>query len=144
MNPLVSDADMLESSPGVSVELTKVFRVADIPFVGDFALGTSQLSYSDPNLKGLIPLTLSLGAEIMAETAQLVVPNRVLVSIEDLHCRRMVSFDRGAVKLFVRAERVASGDSALAAVKVQLRDDDLYEQNLLQIQFLYLILNHLA
>lgn len=123
MNPLVSDADMLESSPGVSVELTKVFRIADMPFIGDFALGTSQLSYSDPNLKGLIPLTLSLGTEIMAETAQLVVPNRVLTAIEDLHCRRMVSFDRGVVKLFVRAERVASGDSDLAAVKVQLRDD---------------------
>jgi phosphopantetheine--protein transferase-like protein len=123
MNPLVSDADVLESSPGVSVELSKVFRVAELPFVGDFALGTSQLSYSDPNLKGLIPLTLSLGAEIMAEAAQLVVPNRVLTSIEDLHCRRMVSFDRGELKLFVRAERVASGDSGSSAVKVQIRDD---------------------
>lgn len=123
MNPLVSDADMLESSPGVSAEFSKVFRIGDLPFIGDFALGTSQLSYSDPNLKGLVPLTLSLGAEIMAEAAQLVVPNRVVVSIEDLHCRRMVSFDRGELKLCVRAERVASGDSASAAVKVQLRDD---------------------
>ena len=123
MNPLISDADMLEASPGVSVEFSKVFRIADLPFIGDFALGTSQLSYSDPNLKGLIPLTLSLGTEIMAEAAQQVVPNRVLTSIEDLQCRRMVSFDKGALKLFVRAERVASGDAGCAAVKVQLRDD---------------------
>lgn len=123
MNPLVSDADMLESSPGVSVELTKVFRLADFPFIGDFALGTSQLSYSDPNLKGLIPLSLSLGVEIMAEAAQIVVPNRVLTTVENLQCRRLVSFDNGSVKLFVRAERVASGDPERAAVKVQLRDD---------------------
>ena len=123
MNPLVSDADTLESSPGVSIEITKTFKLADLPFVGDFALGTSQISYSDPNLKGLVPLTLPVGAEIMAETAQLVVPNRVLVRIDDLNCRRMVSFAKGELRLFIRAERVASGTPAESAVKVQIRDD---------------------
>ena len=51
MNPLVSDADTLSSSPGVSVEIAKTFRLSDLPFIGDCALGTSQMSYSDPNLK---------------------------------------------------------------------------------------------
>lgn len=123
LNPLVSDADVLAQSPGVSVEISKVFRVSDAPFFADFALGTSQLSYSDPNLKGLILLTVPAGAEIMAEVARLVVPNRVLSSIEDLTCRRMVPFSGGELKLFIRAERVAASDPALAAVKVQLRDD---------------------
>ena len=123
MNPLVSDADMLESSPGVAVEVTKVFRLSDLPFLGDFALGTSQMSYSDPNLKGLILLAIPVGAEIMAEVAGLVMPNRTLLRIEDLNCRRMVSFDRGALKLFIRAERVASGSPDESAVKVQIRDD---------------------
>ena len=123
MNPLVSDADTLSSSPGVSLEVTKTFKLRDLPFIGDYALGTSQLSYSDPNLRGLIPLTLSLGAEIMAEVAQLVVPNRQLVAVEDLVCRRMVSFRRGMLTLFVRAERVTSGLADCAAVKVQVRDD---------------------
>ena len=50
LNPLVSDADMVESSPGVSVEVTKEFTLADLPFLGDFALGTSQLSDTEPNL----------------------------------------------------------------------------------------------
>ena len=123
MNPLVSDADTLASSPGVSIEITKVFKLADLPFIGDYALGTSQLSYSDPNLKGLIPLTLTVGAEIMGEVANLVVPNRQLVAIEDLVSRRMVSFRRGMLTLFVRAERVSSGIRNCAAVKVQIRDD---------------------
>lgn len=123
MNPLVSDADMLESSPGVAVELTKVFRLSDLPFLGDFALGTSQMSYSDPNLKGLILLSIPVGAEIMAEVAGLVMPNRTLLRIEDLNCRRMVSFDTGALRLFIRAERVASGSPDESAVKVQIRDD---------------------
>lgn len=123
MNPLVSDADTVSLSPGVSIEVTKTFKLTDLPFVGDYALGTSQLSYTDPNLKGLIPLTLSIGAEIMAEVAQLVMPNRQLVAIDDLVCRRMVAFRRGRLTLFVKAERVASGISKSAAVKVQLRDD---------------------
>ena len=123
MNPLVSDADMLSSSPGVSVELTKVFKITELPFIGDYALGTSQLSYSDPNLKGLILLTIPVGAEIMGETAGLVAPNRTLVRIEDFACRRMVSFRSGELRLFVRAERVASASPREVAVKAQLRGD---------------------
>ena len=123
MNPLVSDADMLEASPGVSMEVTKTFRLSELPFLGDYALGTSQLSYSDPNLKGLVLLSLPVGAEIMAEVASQVVPNRKVVRIEDLNCRRMVPFVKGALKLFVRAERVASGSLEESAVVVQVRDD---------------------
>lgn len=123
MSPLVSDADTLELSPGVSAEVTKVFRISEIPFLGDYALGTSQLSYADPNLKGLVLLSPAVGAEIMAEVAGMVVPNQTVVRLEDLACRRMVSFVKGALKLFVRAERIASGVADEAAVKVQIRDD---------------------
>ena len=123
MNPLVSDADTLESTPGVSVEITKAFRISELPFLGDYALGTSQVSYSDPNLKGLVLLSLPVGAEIMAEVAGLVAPNRTLVRIDDLVCRRMVAFEKGALRLFVRAERVPSGSPLESAVKVQIRED---------------------
>ena len=123
LNPLVSDADLVESSPGVSVEIAKTFRLVDLPFIGDFALGTSQLSYSDPNLKGLLLLTLPVAAEILAEVAGMVAPNRTLTRIDDLVCRRMVSFEKGALALRVRAERVASGSPREAAVRVQLRED---------------------
>ncbi len=123
MNPLVSDADILNSSPGVSVEVSKVFKLSEYPFLGDYALGTSQMSYSDPNLKGLILLTISMGCEMMAEVAEIIVPNRRLRRIEEFNCKRMVSFERGELKLFMRAERVASATSNEIAVKVQLRDD---------------------
>ena len=122
-NPLVSDADILSQSPGVSIEVAKTFRTSDAPFLADFALGTSQLSYADPNLKGLVTLSIPAAAEIMGEVARMVVPNRSLVAIEDLGCRRMVAFSGGELRLFVKAERVASGDAKLAAVKVQVRDD---------------------
>jgi phosphopantetheine--protein transferase-like protein len=123
LNPLVSDADVIESTPGFSQEVVKVFKVSELPFLGDFALGSSQLSYSDPNLKGLIALNIPVGAEIMAEVASQVVPNRQLSVIEDLCCRRMVAFKNGELRLSVRAERVGSADPANVSIKVQLRDD---------------------
>ena len=125
VSPLVSDADVLESSPGISTEITKVFRLSDAPFIADFALGTSQLSYSDPNLKGLVLLSIPVAAEIMAEVAQSVLPKRMLVAIENFNALRLVSFEKGRLTLFVRAERVASGDAKTAAVRVRLREDSV-------------------
>ncbi len=123
MNPLVSDADVIDSTPGVSLELRKTFRLSDAPFIADFALGNSQLSYAYPNLRGLVLLPIPVAAEMMAEVAAMVVPNRELRAIEDLVNRRMTPFEGGELTLFMRAERVASGNPDLAAVKVQLRDD---------------------
>ena len=88
-----------------AAEIVKTFKISEMPFLGDFSIGSSQLSYSDPNLKGMVSLALPVAAEIMAELAQQVVPNRVLVAIQDLLCRRLVMFKRGMLKLFVKAER---------------------------------------
>lgn len=121
--PLISDADELGSSPGVSCELTKTFTLNAAPFVGDSAYGSSQLSYSDPNLRGLVMLSIPVAAEIAAEAAMRVMPNRTLVAIEDFTCRRLVQFTKGKLTLFIKAERVASADPKEAAVKVQIRDD---------------------
>ena len=121
--PLISDADELGSSPGVSCELTKTFTLNAAPFVGDSAYGSSQLSYSDPNLRGLVMLSIPVAAEIAAEAAMRVMPNRTLVAIEDFTCRRLVQFTKGKLTLFITAERVASADPKEAAVKVQIRDD---------------------
>ena len=121
--PLISDAPPTQSVPGVLYEFTKSFRLTDAPFIGDFAYGASQLSYSDPNLRGLVMLPIPVAVEIMAETALRVVPNRHLVSIEDFICRRQVPFKKGALQLTVHAERVSPNDPKTAAVKVQIRTD---------------------
>ena len=121
--PLISDADTLEQTPGISVEISKTLRIADDPFLADYALGTSQLSYSDPSLRGLTLLPLLVGAEMMAELAQKLVPTRHVVRVDDLICRRPVAFAGGHMTIFLRAERVSPPDPKLAAVKVQIRDD---------------------
>ena len=108
----------------MSIEIRTVLSFAHAPFLADAALGTSQISYSMPELRGLAPLPLAAGAEIMAELAQRIVPGRSVVAVEDLLRRRTVAFrDNGELTILVRAERVASEDAGHAAVHVQLRDD---------------------
>ena len=121
--PLISDADEIASSPGVSCELEKTLTLNAAPFLADAAYGASQLSYSDPNLRGLVLLSIPVGAELMAETAMRLMPNRSLVAIEDFVCRRLVAFTKGKLTVFIKAERVAAADATAAAVKVQIRDD---------------------
>ena len=122
MNPLVSDADTVDDRPGCR-EIVKTFTFADAPFLADFAIGSSQLAFSDLSLRGLVPLHLVAGAEIMAEVAQMLAPNRRVVAVEDLQTRRRVAFRDGKLRLFVRAERAASPDPEHVAVHVQLRED---------------------
>ena len=121
--PLISDADEIVSSPGVSCEFSKTLTLNSAPFLADAAYGASQLSYSDPNLRGLVLLSIPVGAEIVAETALRIMPNRNLTAIEDFVCRRMVRFTKGRLTIFVKAERVSAAESGTAAVKVQIRDD---------------------
>ena len=123
INPLISDADITAQQPGVSLEIGKTFTFAGEPFLADFSLGIPQIAYSDPSLRGLTLLPLVAGAEIMAELAQMLVPNRHVAAMIDLQSRRTVAFRGGKLTLFVRAERIASSDPDQVAVKVQLRED---------------------
>ncbi len=125
VNPLISDADTVEQSPGIALEITKTFSFKNEPFLEDFSLASQQLAYSDSEsaLRGFTMLPLIAGAEIMAELAQELVPNKHVVAVNDLQARRALVFKNGKLKLFIRAERVASGDPSRTAVKVQIRDD---------------------
>ena len=122
MCPLVSDADAVDVQPGIC-EVVKTFTFADQPFLADFAVGASPLSFSDPSLRGLVPLSPVAGAEIMAEVAQSLMPSRRLSAVEDLQSRRRVAFRGGRLRLFVRAERAPSPDPGQVAVRVQIRED---------------------
>ena len=121
--PLISDAVVVDETPGITREITTTLRLSEYPFLSDYAYGTTQLSYTDDKLRGFLPLPLTAGAEMMAELAQELVPSRHVVRIDDLVCRHQIAFAGGALKVYLRAERVASPDPSFAAVKVQLRGD---------------------
>ena len=121
--PLISDADTVDQSPGVTLEISKEFTFSSSPLFSHAAVGSSQIAYSDTSLRGFTPLSIAAAAEIMAEVAQELVPNRRVVALDDLRLLRTVAFASGRLKLFVRAERTASSDPSVAVVKVLLRDE---------------------
>ena len=120
--PLISDMEVVDETPGVSVEISTELTFAEAPFLADAALGTSQISYSTPSLRGLALLPLSAGAEIMCEIAQLLAPRRSVVAVDDLVRRRTIAFNNGRLPILVRAERISSENPAHSLVRVQLRE----------------------
>ncbi len=121
--PLVSDADTIDEQPGVALEIAKTFTCQEAPFLADGALGADQISYADHSLRGLTMLTLTAGAEMMAELAKRLVPKRRVAALENLQSAKALVFGKGRLKLRLRAERVAAADPKYAAVKVQIRED---------------------
>ncbi len=124
MNPLISDADTLSQTPGVSLEIAKEIRLSEWPFVADFALGTSQVSYANPELTGLVLLPVPVAVEMMAEAASCLSPSRTAIRIEDFVTRRNLVFgDDSTLAVCVRAERIASSRAGEIAVKVLIREN---------------------
>ena len=122
--PMLANAEVLEEQPGISIEASKTISLEDYPFLKDYAVGTSQLSFSEPDLHGLTILSLASGLEIMAEAARKLLPASArLIEVDNLRAQRWIGFERGAVKINIKAERIASTDPSCAAIKVQLRDD---------------------
>ena len=121
--PMLANAEIREEQPGILLEIAKEVTLVDYPFLRDYALGTSQLSYTDPELKGLTLLSLMSGLEMMCEAARKLVPRRRVAQIDNLRSQRWISLERGSVKLIIRAERVAWSDPQYTAIRVQLRDD---------------------
>ncbi|MCL1919858.1 MAG: polyketide synthase dehydratase domain-containing protein [Kiritimatiellaeota bacterium] len=121
--PLLINADVLNEQPSVLLEVAKAISPHEYPFLKDYAIGTHQLSLSAPSLTGLPVLSLASGLEIMAEAARKLVPRTRVAQVDNLRAQRWIGFERGAVRLLVRAERIAWDDARYTAVKVQLRDD---------------------
>ena len=121
--PLVSDAETVAEQAGEFMEVAKTFSISDDPFFADFAIGTSQISYTDRKLRGFTPLALPAAAEIMAELAVRLVPNRRLVAMDDLQSSRTIAFESERLRLIIRAERVQSEDPSRAVVEVSIKDD---------------------
>ncbi len=120
--PLISDAEVVSGGSGEAIEVEKTFSIEEDPFFADFAIGTSQLSYSDHKLRGFTLLALPAAAEIMAELAARLVPNRRLLAMDDLQSSGSVAFVDDRLRISVRAERVRSADPSRAAVRATIRE----------------------
>ena len=118
--PLVSDAEIVERRQDQFLEVTKTFSIDDDPLFADFAIGTSQIAYSDQKLRGFTPLAIPAAAEIMAELSAMLVRNHHLVAINDLQSNGTIAFADGRLPLTVRAERILSDDPSKAVFKAAI------------------------
>jgi len=121
--PMLMNAEVINEQPGVLLEVTKAITLSEYPFLADYAIGTNQLSFTEPSLTGLPILSLPSGLEIMAEAARKLVPRTRVAQVDNLRAQRWIGFGQGCVCLIVRAERIAWTDTQYTAVKVQLRDN---------------------
>ncbi len=121
--PMLANADIKSETPGESVDISKVVTVRDYPFLLDYSLGTTHISFAKPHLKGLTILSLSSGLEMMAEAARKLIPRRRVEEIVDIRSQRWLGFEHGAISISIHAEHINWRDPALAAVKVELRDN---------------------
>lgn len=120
--PMLLNAVVLHEEPGTALDLEKTLFLEEYPFLADYALGTSQLSYTMPEMKGLPLLSLLSSLEIMCEAARKLAPRRRVCEVINLRSQRWMGFRRGALKVMVHAERISWPKPHLIAVRVQLRD----------------------
>jgi len=121
--PMLANADIKEEKPGESLEISKIVNVTDYPFLQDYSLGTTHLSFSAPKLRGLTIMSLPTGLEMMSEAARKLIPRRRVARIVNIRSQRWIGFERGTISINIRAESIVWKDSNYQAVKVELRDD---------------------
>jgi phosphopantetheinyl transferase len=121
LEPLLKSITLLSQTP-TSIELRCVLRPKDIPFLNDYAIGTS-ISVSNPQLRGLTLFSISSGVELIAEVAKRLAPDLSLAKIEHLRAPRWLSYNFGKLPLIVHAEIVKSLENNTKQIRVRIYDD---------------------
>lgn len=119
--PLLQGCHVRSQTP-TSLELRCVLRPRNIPFLNDYAIGTS-VSMRNPQLRGLTLFSVSSGVELMAETAKRLVPDLSLAKVEHLRAPRWLSYQFGKLALIVHAEITKTSETAMTVIRVRIYDD---------------------
>lgn len=121
--PMLANAEIISEHPGISLEIVKTLTLEDYPFLRDYAIGSTQISYANPQQKGLTILSQISGLEMMCETARKLSPQQRVARIDNLRELRWLAFEHGALRVRLHAERIACQEEKLTGIRVQLRDD---------------------
>ncbi len=116
--PLLRGAQELNRTP-TSLELKCVLRLEDYPYLNDYAIGTTGVSNSDPQMRGLTLFSVPSGLELMAEVAHRLLPELSLQQFKNIRAPRWVAFTFGVLKLHILAEVEVTGDGR-HAVRVRI------------------------
>ena len=121
--PLLRGAQELART-ATTLELQCVLRLADFPYLNDYAIGSSNISLRDPQTRGLTLLSVPSGLEIMAEAAHRLFPDLSLRRIETLRAPHWLAFDFGRLGLRLSASVLSDPTlSGNRTVAVRLCED---------------------
>lgn len=118
--PLLQSAQEIAREPGHLLDLRCTLRLEDFPYLNDYAIGTTGVSLSNPQMRGLTLFSVPTGLELMAEAARRLFPDLVLRRIEHLRASRWLSFDFGKLTLRVTAETIDEQEDGTRLVRVRL------------------------
>ena len=107
-----------ELTPGKEVMVRRTMDMKEDVFLHDHTIG-GRVSLTDPDLVALPVVPLAVSVEMMAETASLLCPGKLLVGMKDVRGFRWVALDEERVTLDIRAVLKVSGPAG-DEIEVQL------------------------
>ena len=103
--------------PGQELTASRTLTIDEDIFLLDHALGR-PVSMTDPHLRSLMVVPLTVGMEILAEAAAALLPAHVVVGMKDVNAHHWIRVD-DTVELKISARRISS---AAPNVAVQIRN----------------------
>jgi phosphopantetheinyl transferase len=104
--------------PGRELSAVRTLSQEEDLFLRDHALG-GPVSLTDPGLRPLIVLPLTMSMEILAEAGAALMPGRVLVGMRDIQAHHWIQVDEAPVGLQISAQCLAG---SAKEVSVQVRN----------------------
>ncbi|MDR3636531.1 MAG: polyketide synthase dehydratase domain-containing protein, partial [Isosphaeraceae bacterium] len=92
-------------APGRELRATRWLDSRTDPVAEHHTIGGRRVSAVDPTRKGLPVLPFTVMAEMIAQAAALLVPDRVVVALRDVEARRWIKYEEEPFPLELRAAR---------------------------------------
>lgn len=106
--PLPFVGKIISMVPGQEVMTHRQIDLSEDLFLYDHALG-GEVSAIDETLRPLPVIPMTAGMEIMAETASLLMPGKLLVGMKEVQVYQWIDVERGQTLLQISARRRAVG-----------------------------------
>lgn len=114
---------VVSQDPGQKLVARRRLDVAEDLFVLDHTLGGRNASAVDPEHHGLPVMPMVFSLEMMAEAAQVLVPQRRVIGFRQVTLRRWLAFDHDPTTVKITAERLRPGAGGVVEVKVTVIDE---------------------
>jgi acyl transferase domain-containing protein/phosphopantetheinyl transferase (holo-ACP synthase) len=108
-HPLPFVGKIISMVPSQEVVTHRQIDLTEDLFLHDHALG-GQVSAIDDTLRPLPVIPMTVGMEIMAETAALLVPGKLLIGMKDIQIYQWIDLERGQTILQISAHRRTAGE----------------------------------